>query len=317
MSNAFNLKELAEKFDDAQYSMPTHYFSKQELLQEYTFMIITPDAIQRGLVQQIMDFLHDNIEFDIKLLNTCKVSTRQLELLYKHAFKRMFIKGELVYWWLLQESWSIGPCAALLLHSSNCNSKPLIESLLELKGSYHGKGEKTVRALFNSTSMIMNVIHSSDDPYNMIREASIFFNDSDLYNVIEHPGSKNIEVEVLNYQFTLTNQHSSANDIVSIVRLRTYATIAMNFKYALDKTTEKIDLLISSNTYYEFINKVSDSYPNLLHLFMIAYALSGKTDIPISDLEELFDTKDMLLSRWEKVVIKNTLLQSIWSEYYN
>lgn len=317
MSNVFNLKALSEKYDDAQYTMPIDYFSKQEVIQQCAFMIITPDAIQRGLVPHIMDFLHDNIEFDIKLLNTCKVSNRQLELLYKYAFKRMFINGEPVYWWLLQESWSVGPCAVSLLHSSTCDSKSLIESLLELKGSYNEKDKKTVRALFDSNSMIMNIIHSSDDPYNMIREASIFFNETDLHNVFEHPESINIEEEVLDNQFTLTNEHSTANDIISVVMSRTYATIAMNLKYALDKTIEMVNLLISSNTYFEFVNKISESYQNLLQLFVIVYALSGKIDIPISAVEGLFDTKAILITKWEKVVIKNTLLQRIWINQYN
>jgi|GEM_PF-1808616 len=314
MINAYDLKTLSEKFDDVQYSIPQYYFTKQEQLQKYAFMIITPDAIQRGLVPNIMDFLRKKIVFNIKLLNTCRISIRQLELLYKYAFKRMFINGELVYWWLLQESWSVGPCAVMLIHSENCDDKPLIESLLELKGSYAEKDQMTVRSVFESTSMIMNIIHSSDDPYNMIREASIFFNEFDLYNAIDNPESSEIEFDILNNQFLLTDHHSTVNDIINVVRLRTYATISMNLKYSLDKSKDMVELLISSNTYDEFIINISNIYANQFQLFVIAYALSGKKDVPIRDLEKLFETKTILLTEWEKIVIKNTLLQGIWTQ---
>lgn len=307
-----SLRMLAEKYNDSEYSLPSDYYQEEVKLKQFAFMIITPDGVRRGLASEILKFLLKHVQFEIKMAKMGTITNRQLELLYKYAFKRMFLKGELVYWWLLQESWRVGPCVALLLYSKDFTEGAFVDFLLNIKGDYNDPDKQKLRSYFASTSMIMNIIHSSDDNYNMIREASLFFDNKDIINTIRCPEKYSVEFEVISDLCKFTNQCSiPSEEILNIVNNRLWSELALMCKDNLMAVKKRFRILIETLPYDEFVNKISHGNYKIVNLLKIAYILSGKKDVPIAEFEVLFKD-NIIFDQWEKVVLKNILLQEIW-----
>lgn len=300
----------AKEFDDFEFSLSPSFLSVGDRLNDYGFIIISPDSISRGLTGRIMDYISTYIEFDVCLMKLKKITDRDLENLYKFAFKRKIIKQEIVYWWLLQESWRIAPCLALVLRSKKrLKDKPIINELLRIKGEYGNVEKNCVRGKFTSISMIMNVMHSSDNVYNMIRESSIFFTEEQLLN--EFMGNeKTIPLDDIKHIVKMSSViDKKPEEIIEDVRIRVEATLKiMNHEEAA-----KIAGLISKGIKFQDLMRVMVKFKsNEQQIIIMYYVLCGNVEVPVQILEKIFDSNEVYITKWEKIVIKNVIMQHIW-----
>lgn len=147
------------------------------------FIVIGPDAIQRGLVSDLIEYYTQQHKALIIGARFKYLSDYELELFYRYTFRERIIKDYVSYWWLINRGYNGFPCLALMLYCEEYDEETFCETILRYKGSHTVKCapvDETVRDRFGGIGPILSVVHSSDDFISLQREALLFFSTSEL-----------------------------------------------------------------------------------------------------------------------------------------
>lgn len=135
---------------------------------ERTFVALKPDAVQRGLVGEVIQRFEKK---GFKIIGM-KIMQVDLETAEKHYGEH---KGKPFYEGLVKFITS-GPIVAMVLEGVNA-----VETARKLMGTTNPANADmgTIRSDFAYT-MQRNIVHGSDCPTSAEREIAIFFNESEL-----------------------------------------------------------------------------------------------------------------------------------------
>ena len=137
---------------------------------ERTLILLKPDAVQRGLVGQIIDRMEKR-GWKIVGLKLIKMTDEIAKLHYAEHIEKPFFPG-------LASFMMSRPIIAMTLEGNN-----VIESVRKFMGSTNPQDAQpgTIRGDF-ATDIGRNLIHGSDSADSAAREISIFFNEDELYS---------------------------------------------------------------------------------------------------------------------------------------
>jgi nucleoside-diphosphate kinase len=135
---------------------------------ERTFAMIKPDAVERGLIGQVIARLEDK-GLKVVAMRMLRVDRKMAERLYEIHRGKPFYDG------LMEYSMS-GPVVAMILEGEDA-----VKRLRQAIGATDpAKAEPgTIRHEFG-LSVLKNVIHAADSPENAEREMRIFFEKSEI-----------------------------------------------------------------------------------------------------------------------------------------
>ena len=135
---------------------------------ERTFSIIKPDAVQRGLIAEILKMITDS-GLKVKGMKMIRMDQAKAEGFYAVHKERPFF-GELV------EYMTSGPVVVSCLEGENA-----IENYRKLMGATNPAQaeEGTIRAAYG-LDIQNNACHGSDGPDTAKTEVAYFFNDDEL-----------------------------------------------------------------------------------------------------------------------------------------
>jgi nucleoside-diphosphate kinase len=135
---------------------------------ERTFIALKPDAVQRGLVGEILTRF-ERKGFQLLGLKLMQVSAQQAATHYGEHREKPFFNG-------LVSFITSGPIVAMVWQGAN-----VVASARQMMGSTHPKDALpgTIRGDF-SVDLGRNVIHGSDSVESAEREIAIFFSQEEL-----------------------------------------------------------------------------------------------------------------------------------------
>ncbi|MFP4039197.1 MAG: nucleoside-diphosphate kinase [Desulfosudaceae bacterium] len=135
---------------------------------ERTLSIIKPDAVERGLVGEIIRRLEQN-RFNIAAMKMVHMTRKQAEGFYAVHRERPFFGS-------LTEFMCSGPAVVMVLEGDN-----VIQRYRDLMGATNREeaAEGTIRREF-ATDIEKNVVHGSDAPDTAAFEIGYFFNAFEL-----------------------------------------------------------------------------------------------------------------------------------------
>jgi len=201
-SNGFMLDDLRlclEKYNDE--GSEKAYNKIESLLENipieklylYCFMIIKADALIEKKTESIISFLRKN---DIHIV----------DYKFKHFFydyeKESIYRYKLIDgvndWYIRKKIFEIGPSIGLIVSYKGNDFDTIFEKIDSIKGTSNAltAPDGTIRKEFHGNNMIMNLIHSSDDPVATFREAELFFNCNEIEQSLTRTETE-IESEVI------------------------------------------------------------------------------------------------------------------------
>jgi nucleoside-diphosphate kinase len=138
-----------------------------QMLDQYTFAMIKPDAVKSKNTGKIIDIIEEK-GFEIVRLHKFDMTVDGAELFYEMHKDKPFFK-ELV------EFITSGPVIIMVLAKENA-----VKEWRDLMGATDSKkaAAGTIRALFG-TDICQNAIHGSDSQESALREIGIFFMDEE------------------------------------------------------------------------------------------------------------------------------------------
>lgn len=161
----------------------------------YCFMILKADSLIEKKAENIILFLADKdihiVDYKIKHL----FYDREKESIYRYKL----IDG-INDWYVRKKIFEIGPSIGLLVSYEGNDYQTIFEKIDSIKGTSNAlkAPNGTIRKEFHGNNMIMNLIHSSDDPIATFREAELFFDYKDIVNSL-HKVHTYKESEVIFY----------------------------------------------------------------------------------------------------------------------
>ena len=135
---------------------------------ERTLVLIKPDAVQRGLIGEIIGRFESRGLHPVAL-KLVKVSTAVAERHYEEHRERPFFGGLVEFITsspVVAMVWE-GPGAVALVRSMMGTTNPASSAPGTIRGDL-------------AVSLAMNVVHGSDSPASAAREAAIFFSEDEL-----------------------------------------------------------------------------------------------------------------------------------------
>lgn len=144
-------------------------------------IMLKPETIMMGKLEQTIKFLKEN-NFKViygvkKYLSNCQTSE-----LWRYQWNAASLERIIV----TQNEFETYPCLILVLESLD-DSLLASTRMTNLKGScFAGKREPHhLRSILSPINQALNYIHSADEPIDIIREAGIFFNTSELIALMD------------------------------------------------------------------------------------------------------------------------------------
>jgi nucleoside-diphosphate kinase len=140
-------------------------------MQEQTLAIIKPDAVQRGLIGEIVKRI-EGAELKVKAMKMVSLSKGEAEGFYAVHQEKPFFQS-------LTEYMSSGPAVVAVLEGERA-----ITRYRELMGATNPEeaAEGTIRKAY-ALDIEKNSVHGSDSPENAVIEISYFFNQLEVVNV--------------------------------------------------------------------------------------------------------------------------------------
>lgn len=316
-----HVMHLASQYDDLSFSAERLLgkLSNFEALKHIAFVIITPDSIKRGIESEVIDFILSKTRAQVCSARVKHLSDRDIEELYKYTFRQKIIDHKVTFWWLMQRSFQLSPCMALLLYCDKHEEEYFCETVLNLKGSFSVQCkpvEDTVRKHFSSLSRILAIIHSSDDILNLMREALIFFNENDFADIINKPLINGIKNNVLQLLEGNGRVPESSAETVERLIARIKATIDIKYPALKDisecllklKNKDNIEQsLISLENSMIKLKEISE-HEILSMVMKVVLSLFGKNSgIPIEQIGTILRWGNIYLTDWEEIVLQNYL----------
>ena len=247
---------------------------------DLAFIILTPDSIYKQKTKDIVEYICEKTGCKIIAAKLKYLDDFYIEELYKYTFQKKIMNNEQTFWWLMRKSFQNTPCLALILQSDHYSKDYFCETLLEMKGSYaiasDYKGE-TIRDRFDALSRILAVMHSSDDILCLLREASLFFSEKELKELLSMCAYKGVDLETIHDLVMV----SSEDNIMDTMLKRLQATLT---------------LTKSKNYYLKMAEQI--------------LTRSKESDIPLTDYGHVIRKANIYLSEWDE----NYLLNSIFFE---
>jgi nucleoside-diphosphate kinase len=141
---------------------------------EKTLLVIKPDAVQRGLIGEIISRI-ENKGLKIIALKMIQLGENQVDRLYDVHIEKTFYS-------LLKQFILSGPLIAIAIQGTDC-----VQVVRRLAGATNSPLAEpgTIRGDYGM-NLTKNIVHSSDKPERALYELSILFNDDDYvaYNLI-------------------------------------------------------------------------------------------------------------------------------------
>ncbi|MHA1168194.1 MAG: nucleoside-diphosphate kinase [Candidatus Hodarchaeales archaeon] len=135
---------------------------------ERTFLMIKPDAVQRGLIGEVIRRI-ENKGLKIIGLKMCQLDNATAKKLYNVHEGKVFYEG-------LVNFITSGPVVALAIEGDN--SIATVRKMLGSTKSFMAEAG-TIRGDFGLITQ-KNIAHGSDSPERVIYEMGIFFSDEEL-----------------------------------------------------------------------------------------------------------------------------------------
>ena len=135
---------------------------------ERTLSIIKPDAVQRGIIGEVVKRLEQN-QLNIVAMKMIHMTKDQAKGFYNVHRERPFFES-------LTDFMTSGPVVVMVLEGDN-----VIDRYRELMGAtnFEEAAEGTIRKEF-ATDIEKNVVHGSDAPETAAFEISYFFNSFEI-----------------------------------------------------------------------------------------------------------------------------------------
>lgn len=141
---------------------------------EKTLLVIKPDAVQRGLIGEIISRI-ENKGLKIIALKMIKIGENQVDRLYDVHIEKNFYS-------LLKQFILSGPLIAIAIQGTDC-----VQIVRRLAGVTNSPLAEpgTIRGDYGM-NLTKNIVHSSDKPERALYELGVLFNDDDYvaYNLI-------------------------------------------------------------------------------------------------------------------------------------
>lgn len=141
---------------------------KGKIVKEETFILIKPDAVQRGLIGKIITRIEEK-GFKIVAMKMLSVTPEQAAKHYEEHYGKPFYDS-------LVRFITSAPVVAMVIEGEDA-----ISGMRQLMGKTNPLNAEvgTIRGDF-SPFMSYNVIHGSDSPESAKREIAIYFNENEL-----------------------------------------------------------------------------------------------------------------------------------------
>jgi len=140
------------------------------MTEQMEFVMIKPDAVQRGLIGEIVSRI-ERKGLKIRALKMIKMSREQAEKLYEEHKGKPFFEDLVNYV-------TSGPVVVMIVEGPRA-----VEVMRRMIGSTDGAeaAPGTIRGDF-ALSKARNLVHATDSPEKVEKEASIFFKEDELVN---------------------------------------------------------------------------------------------------------------------------------------
>lgn len=310
-----------------------------EYIDKLGFIMFTPDAFENDYVNQVLSYLNVEV-LNYKLL--C-INERDAEKVYENEL----YLGKIDAWWIKKEIFSKGYSLVLLVKNSKADlKKSMCEYLLSKKGKSDPSlcEEASIRGRYRVTSKAFGFMHSSDDEFSVIKEASYFFSIMEIQKAIndcKNSDEHNIqEIFVpLKKQYNRINFYEilfgvkkliwnnfykegiiSENDNIKSIYENVSKIIDMNYPFTMEKRKitpflwKEIDFINSKKK--EIKNKILKNDFTCFHSlqliasFRLLYSLADEQNFVKINLESI--ENDLLicnirLDKWEYLILRASL----------
>lgn len=313
------IMELAEKYKEIEYEVPRRLRDKLATLPNMAFIIITPDSIKRGITKDIIEYLGEGLHVKFCAAKVKTLTSRDIEILYKYSFKRKILEGQPSYWWLMDECLQIGPSMGLILYSDDFKGKFFSNEMVKLKGEY-GKNNKeslTIRGKFQSFSRLLNVMHCSDDIFNVLRESSIFFNEEEMEKIMVQCQNKKFYAPSV-ISSLVEGSESKPENLVEVknnIVTRIHAINTINGKDVVKINDARLMNLSFKDFKIEIQGYGSEIDGQCLSSMYLLYILNGRENVNMDIVEYCIKNSNICLNDFEKVIIKNISTFKKWTQY--
>ena len=146
-------------------------------MSEKTLLVIKPDAVQRGLIGNIISRIERK---GLKI-----VALKMMMLTDEYVDKLYDIHVDKVFYPLLNSFIISGPLVAMAIQGKNC-----VKIVRKLAGATNSPEAEpgTIRGDFG-VDLTKNIVHSSDKPERALYELSVLFNEEEYvsYDLISKP----------------------------------------------------------------------------------------------------------------------------------
>jgi nucleoside diphosphate kinase len=168
------------------------------------FLVIQGDSFYLDKVTDILEYL-ENANFLI-------LDYEFKQIFFESDKEEMYVKNlnnQKNYWWFGKEVFEFGPALGLFLYKDTC--KDIFEILCKIKGKANPteNTEHNIRKDIGALCTSYNLIHTSDNREEMLRESALFFSDSRIKSTLEkienRYGYLRKELSLLNYPRTNGN----------------------------------------------------------------------------------------------------------------
>ncbi len=150
-------------------------------LRYFSFMMLKPDAVARGLVSEILQEFQRRGIYPVKG-KVIKLESREIDELYK------FVKIRYAdSWWVMPKVFRLAPCVPCIVAGDPGEHDTLSHRIrAEIGPTTPAAGTSNhMRYMFKGGNRVFNLIHAGDDPAASLREALVFFTWEELAEVLD------------------------------------------------------------------------------------------------------------------------------------
>lgn len=189
---------------------------------QLTFMIVTPDAVHRGLHEKVLTEVH-NAGFRVLVHRTRNLRDSEIEELYKDGLRAKIMDNRRTHWYLTRKGLGLGTSLGLLLAHPEGDA---CERLLRLKGDSKPADATpdSVRGSLGSYSKILALMHSSDNPAAVLRECLLYFTAQQVQDAlsrfVEQPDPQGTPVALLVEALSPTAPNDDPFAVLYAVKIR-------------------------------------------------------------------------------------------------
>ncbi|HFJ9434353.1 nucleoside-diphosphate kinase [Bacillus thuringiensis] len=273
------------------------------------FIILKPDTVYQGLENNIWSFFKER-GFKLIGMKSFDITKERRKKLYKD-----FFVSSRTNWGLGGEFYSLGKSLGLIVTCSPPKEFQTTSSYISdyLKGNFIPEKAQcdTVRGKFNAINPVFNLIHSSDDTENLMREINIFFNPEELKNIfigcIEEPildfkKSKQI-LDFTDIYFKVKKSLYSLGDYSNDNDYLEY----LNSKHRYLKQIKVQDLRLN---FLSYLREENNLYKKMIKKDTYLNVFCDYENFQKLDYDTLFkeiEDKGIILDKWEKYLLKTTM----------